>query len=239
MIRPIEDRAVSLFDELLSARSYVVSFVNAHAVNLACKNVEFFTALTHADLLLRDGIGAKILMRALGRNPGFNMNGTDFIPRMLLASKSKAIALYGSSAKVAALAAACLQRDGVATVTHCDGYQPIAHYVERVKVEQPRVVILGMGMPKQEFLAQVIMKECSNPVLIINGGAILDFMAGRFKRAPLPLRRFGMEWLFRLWLEPARLWRRYMLGNLAFLIRASLAGLCYRFGDRQINDKRL
>jgi exopolysaccharide biosynthesis WecB/TagA/CpsF family protein len=78
-----------------------------------------------------------------------------------------------------------------------------------------------MGMPRQELLSAMIAKELRGPILIVNGGAILDFMAGRFKRAPRMLRRLGLEWAFRLLLEPNRLWRRYLLGNFVFLWRTA------------------
>jgi exopolysaccharide biosynthesis WecB/TagA/CpsF family protein len=232
-IRPIDAGSKSLLDEMFAERSCVVAFVNAHAVNLACVNPVFLGSLMRADLLLRDGLGVKILMKAVDRKPGLNMNGTDLIPRILAASQSRPIALYGSTAEVAEAAAAAVRSMGATNVTHCDGFQPLETYLERVKADRPRVVVLGMGMPKQELVADAIVKSCPGPILILNGGAVLDFMSGRFKRAPLSVRRIGMEWLFRLALEPRRLWRRYLVGNVVFLARASLAGLQCRFMPRR------
>jgi len=232
-IRPIESGFKPLLDELFAERSCVVAFVNAHAVNLACADPIFLGSLMRADLLLRDGLGVKILMKAVDRKPGLNMNGTDLIPRILAASPSKAIALYGSTAEVAEAAAAAVRAMGAVNVTHCDGFQPLEKYLERVNADRPRVIVLGMGMPKQEMVADAIVKSCAGPVLILNGGAVLDFMSGRFKRAPVSMRHIGMEWLFRLALEPRRLWRRYLVGNVVFLARASLAGLQCRFTPRR------
>ncbi|TIQ84237.1 MAG: glycosyltransferase, partial [Mesorhizobium sp.] len=50
-------------------------------------------------------------------------------------------------------------------------------------------------------------------------GALLDFLSGTVPRAPLWMRRLRLEWLFRLWIEPGRLWRRYVVGNPLFLWR--------------------
>ena len=50
-------------------------------------------------------------------------------------------------------------------------------------------------------------------------GAFFDFLAGEVTRAPLWIRHLRLEWLYRLWLEPARLWRRYVVGNPVFLMR--------------------
>jgi exopolysaccharide biosynthesis WecB/TagA/CpsF family protein len=235
-IRAIEKGSSIRLDELVSERSMVISFVNAHAVNLACDDAKFFRALTSADLLLRDGLGAQILMRAIGRRPGVNMNGTDFIPQILYANKSIPIALYGSSADVAATVAAKLRSEGVTQVTHCNGYQTLEHYLLKVERDRPRIVVLGMGMPKQEFIADAIIKASTHPILVINGGAILDFMSGHIKRAPASLRRFGLEWVFRFCLEPRRLWRRYIIGNVIFLARACVAVRYYRLNERQFPD---
>jgi exopolysaccharide biosynthesis WecB/TagA/CpsF family protein len=208
-------------DDLFIERTRVVSFVNSHAVNLASTNPAFLELLLSADLLLRDGIGMSLLYRWLGLDPGRNMNGTDYIPKVLYASHGASVALYGSTLEVADAAAQKLRSSGVTVVSIRDGFQPIAEYANAVRADRPRVVILGMGMPKQETVAQHLRALAAEPLLIINGGAILDFIANRFRRAPLLVRQLGLEWLFRLLLEPRRLWRRYLIGNAVFLGRAA------------------
>lgn len=230
-IRLVRATPEHLLNEMMSARNYVVSFVNAHAMNLACKDPGFFYALRSADLLLRDGTGTQILLKALGKDPGLNMNGTDSIPKVLLANKHQPIVLLGSTAQTAAAAAAWLEQNGVQQVTHSDGFQPVEHYLQMLRAKQPRIVILGMGMPRQELLSAMLAEQLPGPMLIINGGAILDFMARRFKRAPRLMRKVGLEWLFRLLLEPSRLWRRYLLGNVLFLGRTGLIMLTRRASE--------
>jgi exopolysaccharide biosynthesis WecB/TagA/CpsF family protein len=235
LIRVVRGNPERLIGEMMADRNYVVSFVNAHAMNLACKDPEFLDALRFSDLLLRDGTGMQILLKMLNREPGLNMNGTDFIPKIVLAGRHHPIALYGSTAPIAAAAAAWFERNGVQRITHCDGFRPLDEYLQLIKLHQPRIVILGMGMPKQELLSALLARQLPGPLLIVNGGAILDFMAHRFKRAPRVLRRLGLEWLFRLLLEPARLWRRYLLGNLVFLWRAAQIVLSGR-GSEHLAD---
>jgi exopolysaccharide biosynthesis WecB/TagA/CpsF family protein len=221
LVRVVRSNPDRLLNEMLSDRNYVVSFVNAHAMNLACKDAEFFDALRFSDLLLRDGKGMQILLKMIGKEPGLNMNGTDFIPTVVLAAKQHPIALLGSNAQTAAAAAAWLERNGAGQVTHCDGFRTPEDYLQMLKAQQPRIVVLGMGMPRQELLAAMLAQQLPGPVLILNGGAILDFMANRFGRAPRIVRKLGLEWMFRLLLEPSRLWRRYLLGNFVFLWRAA------------------
>jgi len=73
-------------------------------------------------------------------------------------------------------------------------------------------VILAMGMPKQEILAEFIKKEISASGLIISGGAIIDFYAQRQPRAPKLVRELSLEWFYRLLKEPKRLFKRYVFG---------------------------
>jgi exopolysaccharide biosynthesis WecB/TagA/CpsF family protein len=76
-----------------------------------------------------------------------------------------------------------------------------------------------MGMPRQEQLAQQLRSTASNSPLIICGGAILDFLGGKVGRAPRWMQAIGVEWLYRLYREPKRLFKRYVLGNPVFMLR--------------------
>ena len=69
----------------------------------------------------------------------------------------------------------------------------------------PNLIILAMGNPKQEIVAKIIAASVQSPVVIVNGGAVADFLAGRFERAPLWVRRARLEWAFQLLQEPRRL----------------------------------
>jgi N-acetylglucosaminyldiphosphoundecaprenol N-acetyl-beta-D-mannosaminyltransferase len=75
-----------------------------------------------------------------------------------------------------------------------------------------------MGMPKQEQLARAL-REQGGAQLIVCGGAILDFLAGKVSRAPAFMQSAGVEWLYRLAKEPRRLFKRYVVGNPAFLLK--------------------
>ena len=132
------------------------------------------------------------------------------------------------------LSAACarIEQSGATVVVCIDGFQPMETYVEKIQGTTPDLIVLGMGMPKQELLAARLIKHLDQrPCLILNGGAILDFLADRFPRAPDALRRLRMEWMFRLLMEPQRLWRRYILGGLIFSMKiVQVAWICRRGG---------
>ena len=199
----------------------VISFINAHAFNLVWKHPAFAANLPHSDVLLRDGIGISLLMRALGMDPGLDMNGTDFIPFIVRAFVAKRVALCGTAEPHLTEAAVAVRRLGGEVVLAIDGFREYAVYVEQIACAGADLVILGMGMPKQEAVAAKLARELNGPLVIVNGGAILDFWANRFPRAPFAWRRLRLEWLFRLIHEPRRLWRRYLFGGIVFAVRVA------------------
>jgi len=96
----------------------------------------------------------------------------------------------------------------------------------RINSAQTDIVWVGLGTPKQERWAAEMRSRLAARV-IITVGAAFDFHTGRVKRAPSFLQSAGLEWAFRLWQEPRRLWKRYVYNNPVFLWLAllQLAGL--------------
>lgn len=210
-----------LLASLCSAqRVTVLGFVNAHAMNLVAAKADYCQALASADVLLRDGAGMAILLRRLGLAPGLNMNGTDFIPKLLAAFNGRRVAFWGTREPYLSEAAErCEARYGVQVVSRHDGFAEVDTYLGLAQAQQPELIVLGMGMPKQEQLA-ARLAALDSPCLIVCGGAIVDFLGGKVTRAPHWVRRLNGEWLFRLFKEPRRLFARYVLGNPLFLLRA-------------------
>lgn len=197
----------------------IVSFVNAHAVNLMVKDEGLFQALTESDVLLRDGSGMKVLMNWLGYTPGTNLNGTDLIPRILEKFEGRTVAIYGTQEPWLSKACDVIEAKGGKVVSRLDGFQHEEDYSSLMQSSKPDLVVLAMGMPKQEKISMLLRSAASQPVTIINGGAIIDFLAERVNRAPKLWRKAGMEWLYRLIQEPKRLFGRYVVGNVVFLTR--------------------
>lgn len=220
-----------LVGALAAPRPTILSFVNAHAFNLAAREAGFRRNLLASDILLRDGVGMKLGMALQGLAPGPNLNGTDLIPSILRASTGLRLALFGSRAPWIEAAADAVSRLGPQIAAVRDGFAAdIASYAQSAREAKADIVLLAMGMPKQEAAAHAIKAALDQPCLVINGGAIADFLAGRFRRAPEALRRAGLEWAWRLGLEPKRLAQRYLRGNPAFLARAAALRLAQLAG---------
>lgn len=224
LVRVHSARAEELLLDTLAVptQSRVLAFVNAHAMNSAASSPQFFDAVMSADLVLRDGIGMAILLRLLHQAPGLNLNGTDLIPKVLTRYAGKRIALFGTQEPYLR-AARVVVETRLAPGSQCataHGFLDSATYVQLAEMERPSLIVLGMGMPRQEEVAAVLRGALDYPCLIICGGAIIDFLGGKTSRAPAWVRAVGLEWLFRLALEPRRLFRRYVLGNPLFIARA-------------------
>jgi hypothetical protein len=227
-IRCIEDERAqeALMEELRRpSRPYIVSFVNAHAANLGWNTPSMLESLLRSDLLLRDGIGVKLGLKAFGHPPGLNMNGTDFIPKIARAYKGRRAALFGTRSPWLDTARQKLEAEGLVVVACHDGFDPPETYLRLAAETKPELIILAMGMPKQEDIAVRLREQLSHPVLIVNGGAILDFLGGKVTRAPELMRNTGLEWVYRLYLEPKRLARRYLLGIPVFFSHVAMTRL--------------
>jgi N-acetylglucosaminyldiphosphoundecaprenol N-acetyl-beta-D-mannosaminyltransferase len=87
----------------------------------------------------------------------------------------------------------------------------------RIRGSGARVVLVGLGCPRQEMFVYGMRPLLDMPLLAV--GAAFDYHAGLLRRPPAWMQRYGLEWLWRLGLEPRRLWRRYVLLNPAYLTR--------------------
>ena len=219
-------KSTSDVDELItelasSGAPRVLGFVNAHAMNSMVSNATFFDALITSDVLLRDGSGMKMLYQWCGWEPGLNMNGTDFIPKILASFQGRRVAFWGTEEPYLSAACACCENDyGVRVVSRETGFHDDDFYLRLAIEARPDLIVLGMGMPKQERIASLIRSGAGVPTLILCGGAIIDFLGGKVSRAPGWMRMFGIEWMYRLVREPRRLFHRYVIGNPLFIYRA-------------------
>lgn len=206
-----------------------IYFLNAHCYNVSQKNAEYRKALNNASLLLIDGIGIKLGMKICKMSESQNMNGTDFIPKVIdLASNlHKRIYLLGGKPGVVDKAEEMIKKKyiGCKIVGKRDGYFSDEYDKEIIKdiiKKKTDMLIVGMGVPKQELWIERNKKYLENVKVVIAGGAILDFISGSIKRAPKFMRMLNLEWLYRLYKEPRRLFKRYIIGNFLFFYYVKL-----------------
>ncbi len=206
----------------------IVFFVNAHCVNVMVRDRDYAAALKAADRVLPDGAGVELSAWLAGSGRVNNLNGTDLFPLLLqgAAQRGLSVGLVGARPGVAAR---CAERmgariPGLRFVLVQDGYQPASLLVQRIASVRPDVLFVAMGVPLQEKFV-VETTRAAGVRMAFGVGALLDFYSGTMPRAPRWLRRARLEWLYRLGLEPRRMFGRYVLGNVSFLARLMLLRL--------------
>lgn len=209
-----ESDAEDILNELKNNKHpKVVSFLNINSIVTAINNDEFKNSLLASDLVFRDGIGLREIQKKLGYPSGVNMNGTDFIPQIISQLKSRPLVLIGSTPFNSLQAKLELEKDGFNILLHLDGYRDDKYLIEQYIASgiNNAVVIIGMGSPLQEIFSRKLynaaLQNNLSP-LIVNGGAIIDRFAKEIKRSPAIFLKYNIEWLYRLMVEPSRLFKR-------------------------------
>ena len=231
-VQVVSAPAAAVVEDLLASGALRrVAFVNAHCANVMARDPAYAAALQTADRVLPDGIGVEQAARVNGMEIAANLNGTDFVPLLLRAAaeRGRSVFLFGGAAGVAADAADRLARDipGLRIAGHRDGFDGAADTdaaVAAINASGADILLVAMGVPAQDIWLDRNADRL-RPVLTLGVGALFDFLAGRVARAPAPVRKARMEWLWRLAQEPRRLASRYLLGNLAFLAREGAGAL--------------
>jgi N-acetylglucosaminyldiphosphoundecaprenol N-acetyl-beta-D-mannosaminyltransferase len=205
-----------------------VFIVNAHTLNLAFTDPQYRMVLNQADLVLCDGIGLAINARLQGKRFAYNFAGTDLWPKVFAAWTQQTpltLFLYGAKEGRAQCAAASIERlnPRLKVVGALDGYGPNTdEVISTINSTGPDILLVAKGNPFQEIWISENRDKIRAGVAC-GVGALFDFLSGEVARAPQWMRGARLEWLFRLYNEPSRLFGRYVIGNPLFLLRSLLS----------------
>jgi N-acetylglucosaminyldiphosphoundecaprenol N-acetyl-beta-D-mannosaminyltransferase len=231
--------AIERIDTLVrSKRAAIVVTPNVDHVIRAQKDQAYAELVRGADLVLADGQPIVWVSRLVGTPLKERVAGSDLFPRLcgFAAEKGYRVFFFGGDPGAAEGARDVLQQryPGLRVVGTC--YPPYGFEtdptenrksIEAIWAARPDILFVGLGSPKQERWIAAHMHEYG-PAVSIGVGISFSFVAGHVRRAPRWMRRAGLEWLHRLWMEPRRLWKRYLVRGWAFLpvlfqsIRASM-----------------
>jgi len=202
------------------------AYVNADCLNKAWSQPVYREVLGRMTEVFGDGIGVKLASKMRSTPIVENVNGTDMFPLLCqqAAQKNLKLFLLGSQPGVAALCAEKITRrfPGLIITGTQDGYfheDETQQIIDRINESGAHILIVAFGAPLQELWMDNHRNSLKVPVCIGVGGC-LDFFSERIARAPKWVRQLSMEWVWRLFLEPKRMWRRYVIGNPLFLYRA-------------------
>jgi N-acetylglucosaminyldiphosphoundecaprenol N-acetyl-beta-D-mannosaminyltransferase len=213
----------------VARQSSYVCFANAHTLITAHQEPAFASVVNNADIVAPDGKPVSVLMHASYSEKQDRVCGMDMLPDLLKACADKGLAVYfyGSTPEV-------LQQIHEKARTDFPALKIAGQYsppfraltpsedeeiVTMINHAAPSLIFVSLGCPKQETWMHH-HKGLINGCMLGVGQAFLTY-AGLEKRLPQWARSLSLEWLYRLYLEPKRLWKRYLIGNTQFIIAAS------------------
>lgn len=211
-------------------RVFSVSAIAVHGVMEGVLDRAHLYRLNHFDLVVADGQPVRWainLMHAAG------LRQRVYGPNLTLAVLEKAaqegipVFFYGSTPEVLGLLRVNLKTRfpglivaGTEPSTFGRTRPEVADRIaEKIRQSGAQVVFVGLGCPRQEVWAYEFRDRLSMPIVAV--GAAFPFLAGTLRQAPAWMQDSGLEWLFRLYSEPRRLWRRYLLMSPAYLFLVS------------------
>ena len=214
----------------------LINTINAHSYNTALKDPLFAKALMKGDVLIPDGASIVKACKWLNAKskPKERIAGWDlFVYEMSELEKdansnskdSKKVMWMGSSERVLGLIKIKSAEiyPNLEVVTYSPPYKPEFSkedndaIVTAINSENPDLLWIGMTAPKQEKWTYTHWNELNIHCHVGTIGAVFDFFAGTAKRAPQWWQDHSLEWLYRLIIEPKRMWRRYIIGNSLFI----------------------
>jgi N-acetylglucosaminyldiphosphoundecaprenol N-acetyl-beta-D-mannosaminyltransferase len=207
----------------------LINTINAHSFNTAQNDTLFAAALQNGDYLIPDGASIVKACRWLKTKsqPQERVAGWDLFEFEMgrLNEKGGRCMFMGSSPKVLALIVerAKTVYPNIEVVTYSPPYKPVfteednRAIIQAINDADPDLLWIGMTAPKQEKWTYSHWGELNIHCHVGTIGAVFDFFAGTYQRAPRWWQEHSLEWLYRLIKEPRRMWRRYVIGNPLFL----------------------
>jgi len=210
---------------LADGRQHQIGTVNPEFVMQAQRDHAFRALLNGLDMAWPDGIGLLWAAKWLRCPIPARVTGSDGVPRLaeLAARRGWKLFLLGAAPGVAAAAAARLQErlPRLQIVGTYAGSPDVAEeeaIIRLVNEARPDILFVAYGAPAQDYWIQRNLTRLNSVRLAMGVGGSLDFIVGKQRRAPVWMRRVGLEWLYRLLREPWR-WRRQLaLPRFAFAV---------------------
>jgi len=217
---------ISAYAADLQGPTYVVT-PNAQHIVLLDKDPYFREIYSHAGLVLPDGFSLLLAARLVGKKLRERVTGVDLFKALCrrAAEMGLKVCLLGGKPGSAELAARKLKA-AFPKLTIAGTYCPVLGFerdpaqlseiADRIRQARPHILFVGLGAPKQENWIYEHGLKLGVPVCVGIGGSF-EMIGGMVPRAPHWMQVSGLEWLYRLALEPRRLWKRYLIGNFRFM----------------------
>ena len=216
-----------------SGERHIVLNVNIHCMNLAQRNPWLKELLNSVRLVFCDGAGVMWAARILGHRIPERITYADWLWELADYCQKKDYSLYflGARPGIARRAAENLKKQfPKLKIVGCrDGFFDMSgdqneEVLASINRAGPQILLVGMGMPRQEYWLYQNRTRLEVPIAL-TGGACFDFVSGAVRRCPPSMANHSLEWLYRLYIEPSRMFCRYLIGNPLFLVRVLIQKL--------------
>ena len=217
-----ENEVLRIVEDALSyKKQLILSYFNQHCFNIYKSHSDYKNLLNNKCTVFLDGFGVYMALNFLGYKNVQKFNATDLYQKIFqqFSLNQTKLFLIGDDFSDEFISGETKKKN-LKICGYQNGYFKGGEFnviIEAINKSSPDVIIIGMGVPKQEILAAKISRSIQNKVILCVGG-FLEFYFETKKRAPAVMRNFGFEWLHRLITEPARLWKRYQIGIPVFFI---------------------
>ncbi|HAQ20959.1 MAG TPA: beta-1,4-N-acetyl- mannosaminyltransferase [Prolixibacteraceae bacterium] len=214
-------------NQLPNRAKLLITTINAYCYNLTHIDAVYYQALLSSDVLIPDGISVVWAIRWLTGQKLQKIAGADLFfyeLKRLQQTGGKCFFLGSTMTTLNQIKEKInLEYPRIKVETYSPPYKPVfseddnSAMLIRINAFIPDVLMIGMTAPKQEKWAYEHFNQLQvGHICCI--GAVFDFYAGIINRAPKWMINLGLEWLYRLVKEPRRMWRRYLIGNLMFIV---------------------
>jgi N-acetylglucosaminyldiphosphoundecaprenol N-acetyl-beta-D-mannosaminyltransferase len=237
------ERVESRIIKWISIReSRYVCAANVHTLMEAVDSISFKNIINDADLVTPDGMPLVWMMRKKGYPDQQRVYGPQLMLRLVEEASIQGVpvGIYGGTEEVVELLCQKLIERYpklIIAYAHSPPFRPLSieedkAIVDKINSKGVKLLFVGLGCPKQE--KWIAAHKGKIQAVMVGVGAAFDFHAGVKPQAPPWMQSAGLEWLFRLFVEPRRLWRRYIYNNPRFIILATIDLIRYKLA---LNNK--
>ncbi len=212
-----------------SGQKEMFAFMNPDCFNKLFQDQEYLKLMQNCKNIFPDGSGINLACKIIKKQLVHNVNGTDMLPYLCQMAEEKGYRIFllgaapGVAEKMKKSLVSKYRRLIISDVE--DGYfnreTESDRVIQKINDSNSQILLVAFGVPLQEKWLRAHLMELSINVGMGVGG-LFDFYSGNMPRAPKWMRELGLEWVFRLLMEPKRMWRRYIIGNPLFVRRVKI-----------------
>lgn len=194
----------------------------AKLVNMS-KDAKLRESVTSCDIINIDGMGVVWGARLCGHKVPERVSGIDLFFELNKEAEKRGIPVYylGARSDIVKTVSEVMQKRfpslKIAGNHHGYFWDDEERVISLIRESKARMLFVAISSPKKENFINKWKDQIGVPFVMGVGGTF-DVVAGKVNRAPLFIQKTGMEWLYRVYQEPKRMWKRYLLTNMAFLI---------------------